>query len=95
LNPSTLESYKAFAKQRGFEPKTTQMPDGTTGCWLGDTDASTIMVWFHGGGYAYSASKEYMDFLETMVAKTNGTETKLAVFIVQYGLTSPLSEALG
>jgi hypothetical protein len=36
-----------------------------------------------------------MDFLETMVAKTNGTETKLAVFIVQYGLTSPLSEALG
>ncbi|KAI1413040.1 Alpha/Beta hydrolase protein [Hypoxylon sp. FL1857] len=86
LNPTTSEAYRAFAKQKRFKPDVIEVADGTLGFWMGNREAHTILVWFHGGGYAFAAGQEYMDFLHSLVMKVQSENSELAVFVIQYDL---------
>ncbi|KAI1130677.1 Alpha/Beta hydrolase protein [Nemania abortiva] len=81
LLPTTSENYTNYAKRKGFKPEMADIGDGTLGCWIGHQDADTILVWFHGGGFALMGTEEHMDFLHNLVIRTGN---KVAVFILQY-----------
>lgn len=59
--PSTTDSYKSFAKLKGFEPKISDIRDGVSGCWLGDRNARTILVWLHGLGLCHLSQRKVSD----------------------------------
>ncbi|KAI1380453.1 Alpha/Beta hydrolase protein [Hypoxylon crocopeplum] len=81
--PLTVEAYEASAKARGFKPEIVEIGDGTLGCWIGDNNAKTVLIWFHGGGYALPASPGHMDFLSDLVSKTG---SGLAALVLAYDL---------
>ncbi|KAI1443132.1 Alpha/Beta hydrolase protein [Annulohypoxylon stygium] len=85
-NPSTIEVYETFAKKQNFKPDTVELPDGSLGCWIGDKNADTVLVWFHGGGFAYMASMAHVDFLYEVVSKASRQSRSLAVFLLQHDI---------
>ncbi|KAI9867757.1 MAG: hypothetical protein M1830_005755, partial [Pleopsidium flavum] len=47
INPSTTETYEAFAKQKGFPPESITLEDGTKAHWLGKKTADKVIINFH------------------------------------------------
>ncbi|KAI1079800.1 Alpha/Beta hydrolase protein [Whalleya microplaca] len=86
INPSTVESYTAFVKKKGLGPNISKLPDGSLGCWIGDKAADLIVLWFHGGGFAYMAGQEYMKFLSSIVSEASAKNLSIAAFILQYSV---------
>ncbi|KAL2357321.1 Alpha/Beta hydrolase protein [Cryomyces antarcticus] len=56
MNPSTDENYLELAKNKGFQPDSVVLSDGSKGHWLGNKGAEKVIVYFHGGGYVLPAS---------------------------------------
>ncbi|KAI1393092.1 Alpha/Beta hydrolase protein [Hypoxylon trugodes] len=84
INPSTTEAYEAFAKGQGLKPDIATLPDGSLGCWIGDKNADTTLVWLHGGGFAFMASKAHVEFLFQLVSRASRHGLKMAIFLLQY-----------
>ncbi|KAI1207991.1 Alpha/Beta hydrolase protein [Annulohypoxylon truncatum] len=84
INPSTTEAYETVAKRKRFRSDIVKLPDGSLGCWVGDRNAETILVWFHGGGFAYMASTAHVEFLLDVVAQASKHGLSLAVFLLQH-----------
>ncbi|PQE12095.1 alpha beta hydrolase fold protein [Rutstroemia sp. NJR-2017a BVV2] len=89
INPSTSQAYESVCKQRGFKPEFEILSDGTTRAfWIGKKGAKSLVLNFHGGGYALAASPEMVEFMFRIVegAERNG-EGCLAVLFLEYDLT--------
>ncbi|KAI9835657.1 MAG: hypothetical protein M1837_003684 [Sclerophora amabilis] len=61
LEPSTTESYKGLAKEKGFEATCIELSDGTKGCWIGSPDAEKVILFFHGGGFIGEANRFHLE----------------------------------
>jgi hypothetical protein len=48
IAPPTDDSYLAFCKKAGVEPKSEVLEDGTRAHWIGDPKAEKVVVNFHG-----------------------------------------------
>ncbi|KAK3687384.1 Alpha/Beta hydrolase protein [Podospora appendiculata] len=89
LMPSTTEAYEKVAKTlgSGFKPAGVKLADGTLCCWVGDNNADTVIVWFHGGGYVFSASEASIEMISHLVSQTSKVrKTTVAAFIPEYNL---------
>ncbi|RMJ21022.1 hypothetical protein PHISP_08105 [Aspergillus sp. HF37] len=84
---STTASYEKYAKSRGITPRTVSWETGH-GHWIGDSDATKVLVWFHGGGYYAPASTAHFRFLEDVVHAVcqSGKEKGFAAFVPSYTL---------
>ena len=49
LNPSSEDTYEAFAQEKAFKPETVTFGDHHPKAhWLGDKDAEKLIIWFPG-----------------------------------------------
>ena len=48
IMPTDEEVYDSFAKARGFAPSVIPLPHGARVSWIGDKQASKILLYFHG-----------------------------------------------
>ncbi|KAK3324609.1 Alpha/Beta hydrolase protein [Cercophora scortea] len=89
LAPSTTEAYEQVAKAlgSGFKPAGVKLADGTLCCWVGDKSADTVIVWFHGGGYVFSASGESIEMISNLVSQASKVrKTTVAALVPEYDL---------
>ncbi|KAJ9625974.1 hypothetical protein H2204_010273 [Knufia peltigerae] len=83
--PSTRARYMDYTSQRGF-PEDEQSFGDFSVFWLGNRDAASLLVFFHGGGFMYPAQAEHLKILGDAydIAMTRGRDVSIA--IVDYGL---------
>ncbi|KAF2655212.1 alpha/beta-hydrolase [Lophiostoma macrostomum CBS 122681] len=82
FSASTDEAYRAFAKDKGLAPTSTNLIEDATAHWIGSPDAERILVIFHGGGFVYPATTRF-EFVYD-VQKEAGDDT--AGVVLSYSL---------
>ncbi|KAF2398591.1 alpha/beta-hydrolase [Trichodelitschia bisporula] len=85
LKPTT-EVYLASCRARNVPPSTLVLPRGAQAHWLGDPRAKTVLVWFHGGGYANAASPAHVKYLWSLVDALNTDGNSIAILLLAYTL---------
>lgn len=48
INKSTTQAYYDYLKPKKIAPESIDMPNGVQAHWLGDKNAATTVVYFHG-----------------------------------------------
>lgn len=48
LNPSFLQVYEKWCKEKGFQPNVVTLDSGVKAMWVGETTAKTIVIYYHG-----------------------------------------------
>ena len=46
--PPVDKLYADFAKEKGFQPETLVLSNGTKAYWINNKNAEKVVVWFHG-----------------------------------------------
>ncbi|KAG0154955.1 Steryl acetyl hydrolase 1 [Penicillium digitatum] len=87
LTLPTSAVYAAVMKKHGLQPETVTLPHNTEGHWIGNKDAKTVIIYYHGGGFALPAVPAHFDFWVEMLQSLNETGHDLAVFFLRYTLT--------
>ena len=84
-----MNTYSKWAKKHHVTEDIVDVPDtGIKGFWIGDkAKASTIMVFYHGGGFVIAGMEPHLDMLTRWVEWSNN---KMAVFCPCYTL-SPMA----
>ena len=91
LNKPTTETYNDLAKQSNFAPESITLPSGIQAHWLGDKNAKTTFVYFHGGGYVMPATIAHMQFLLALVNGLSSAGQSINCLLLAYTL-SPEAE---
>ncbi|KAI9812883.1 MAG: hypothetical protein M1827_004401 [Pycnora praestabilis] len=86
LSPTTEEQYLTLAKQKGFQPDTVRLQDGTKAHWVGNKGAEKVMVYCHGGGYALPATPAHLQFLWEIKTLLSDLGSDVAILILSYTL---------
>ncbi|KAJ5689829.1 hypothetical protein N7462_004221 [Penicillium macrosclerotiorum] len=84
--PRTNKVYDRYAKQTGLSAQTVDLGDGALGHWVGDRDATNVLIWFHGGGFALPASIAHFKFFSQLIQHCNRGGKRLAIFSLTYSL---------
>ncbi|KIX06702.1 uncharacterized protein Z518_04678 [Rhinocladiella mackenziei CBS 650.93] len=84
--PSTTEAYAAFVKSMSLPFKASTLEDGSTAYWLGHKAADTVLLFFHGGGYAMPATVAHFQLLSDLQGQATSQNSSLSVLILEYGL---------
>ncbi|KAI9646812.1 hypothetical protein NHQ30_004811 [Ciborinia camelliae] len=87
VNPNTDHSYETVCKQRGIEPSSETLEDGTQAHWIGKKGAKKLILNFHGGGYVLPASPEAVEFMFSLVDSAEQEGKSLAVLFLSYDLS--------
>ncbi len=48
ISPNTNIIYNQYARSRNFEPDTVALAHGAQGHWVGNKNATNVLIWFHG-----------------------------------------------
>ncbi|KAJ5924123.1 hypothetical protein N7466_008310 [Penicillium verhagenii] len=84
--PGSTKIYDRFAKKAGYEPHTVELSHGATGHWIGDPNATNVLIWYHGGGFCLPSNRGYINFYAQLVRHLEATGKSLAVFALTYTL---------
>ncbi|OJD10096.1 hypothetical protein AJ78_08755, partial [Emergomyces pasteurianus Ep9510] len=87
LNPPTNKTYELFAAKNGFTPQTVPLEHGAQGHWIGSKDAKSVLIYFHGGGFAASAGPAFFQFQYDILDQLKAAGKDIAVFFITYTLT--------
>ncbi|KAF2099130.1 alpha/beta-hydrolase [Rhizodiscina lignyota] len=72
LSPNTDQVYLKFCNDNKIKPKSETLDDGTKLHWIGDKEASSVLLYFHGGGYNGPLIHANLDFLSQHLDYLNG-----------------------
>ncbi|KAF5846461.1 hypothetical protein GGP41_003855 [Bipolaris sorokiniana] len=61
---STTTNYVKYTEQQKLAPDSITLPSGTQAHWLGKSNASKVLVYFHGGGYVLPAGPGHILWLD-------------------------------
>lgn len=86
ISPNTDKIYARYARSKKITPNSVDLGDGAQGHWIGNSQAKTVLIWYHGGGYCLPANIGYFKFLERVIQATNDAGGDLAVFALTYTL---------
>jgi len=93
LLPSTTATYIALCKKRAVEPNTinveTSHASSVQAHWMGASDADTVILYFHGGGYTQPMNDGIPIYLLRLLSDLNSQTTtgrSIAVLVVAYTL---------
>ncbi|OAA60824.1 lipase/thioesterase [Cordyceps fumosorosea ARSEF 2679] len=86
VSPNTDIIYKQYARSRKFEPETVALAHGAQGHWVGNKNATNVLIWFHGGGFCLPANIGYFKLFERVLKEVNATGGDLCIFAVTYTL---------
>lgn len=48
ISPNTDVIYNRYARARDFMPDTVALAHGAQGHWVGNKNATNVLIWFHG-----------------------------------------------
>ncbi|PWY77516.1 alpha/beta hydrolase fold protein [Aspergillus heteromorphus CBS 117.55] len=80
----TDEAYRQFMAAQGLPPDTVPLKHGAQGHWIGDKNAKTVVVYYHGGGFFLNAYPEHFRFVRHVVKRL---DNNIAFFFLSYTLT--------
>lgn len=46
--PGSVTVYNRFAKGVGYQPQSVELSHGASGHWIGDPNATNVLIWYHG-----------------------------------------------
>ncbi|KAL4986278.1 Alpha/Beta hydrolase protein [Aspergillus falconensis] len=84
--PASNLVYNRYIRSVRQKPLTVQLDHGAMGHWIGDPNAKSILVWYHGGGFALPANIGYFKFFASIVAECERNGQSLSVFALTYTL---------
>ncbi|TGO91358.1 hypothetical protein BPOR_0030g00180 [Botrytis porri] len=87
VTPNTDHAYETVCKQRGIEPLSETLEDGTQAHWVGKKGAKKIILNFHGGGFALPATPEAVEYMFRLVDGAEKEGKSLAVLFLSYDLS--------
>ncbi|PYH99657.1 alpha/beta hydrolase fold protein [Aspergillus ellipticus CBS 707.79] len=80
----TDETYRQFMTEQGLQPDTVPLKYGAKGHWIGNKNAKTVVVYYHGGGFFLNAYPHHFRYLGHIVKRLNND---VAFFFLSYSLT--------
>ncbi|KAJ6789374.1 hypothetical protein PWT90_00927 [Aphanocladium album] len=86
VSPNTDIVYNRYARARKLEPDTVALAHGGQGHWVGNKNATNVLIWFHGGGFCLPANIGYFKFFERVLKDVNATGGDLCIFAITYTL---------
>lgn len=91
LDATTTDKYLAFCSKHQMSPSTLQVKDEhdeVSAHWMGNPDAETIIVYFHGGGYVNEAMPSYFIYLQRLLRDINSDKAcrSVAALMIAYTL---------
>jgi acetyl esterase/lipase len=92
INPSTSARYVVYCKGNYITPHTiyidTDNDIKVAAHWLGSSDAETVVLYLHGGGYTQSANEGNFRYMDRLVRDLNSDKgcRSVAVLILAYTL---------
>ena len=88
LTPSFVDAYKSWCTKNQIQPDVVDIPNTSPdikGFWIGPkSTAKYTLVYYHGGGFAFSGTSGHLDLLFNIVKWSN---SNIAVFCVAYTLS--------
>ncbi|KAJ5742047.1 hypothetical protein N7533_011456 [Penicillium manginii] len=84
--PTSNKVYEQYARKARIQAQTVQLEHGALGHWIGDRDATNVMIWYHGGGFGLPANIGYFKFYAQLVQTLKTSNKSLAVFSLTYTL---------
>ncbi|PLB36748.1 lipase/thioesterase family protein [Aspergillus candidus] len=84
--PPTNKIYEQYARKAKQLANTVDLGDGALGHWIGKHDADTVLIWYHGGGFALPANMAYFKFFGTLVGDASRAGKSFSVFTLTYSL---------
>ncbi|CEJ61738.1 hypothetical protein PMG11_10260 [Penicillium brasilianum] len=84
--PPTNKIYEQYVKKIGVKPQSVDLGHGALGHWVGDRDATNVLIWFHGGGFGLPANMGYYKFYAHVIADLQRAGKSVAVFSLTYTL---------
>jgi acetyl esterase/lipase len=91
-NPSTTARYLAYCKAHAIIPNTIHVDVGdgnkVDAHWIGASDAETVILYLHGGGYTQPANEGNMRYLTRLITDLNSQKgcRSVAVLVLAYTL---------
>ncbi|MCJ1408856.1 hypothetical protein MMC19_002933 [Ptychographa xylographoides] len=87
IRGSTEANYIVWTKSHHVTSRTVTIPwQGTKAFWIGDPDATTTMLYFHGGGWGLPGSSGHFSFVSSLVSTAAASGKSLAVLVLQHDL---------
>ncbi|KAL2827660.1 lipase/thioesterase family protein [Aspergillus pseudoustus] len=84
ISPSTAEVYASLTDLDSKQ--SVSLGAGAIGHWIGPSEARSVLLWFHGGGFALPASHGHFAFLNGLREKARQSGTELSVLVLEYTL---------
>ncbi|KAK9384234.1 Alpha/Beta hydrolase protein [Lipomyces mesembrius] len=84
---STESNYIAWTRAQKIPVQSIQIPHlNTKAFWIGDDQADTVVLYFHGGGCAMPGSEAHFTLLSQIVSRATQLERSVAALVLQYDL---------
>ncbi|KAJ5611973.1 hypothetical protein N7510_005167 [Penicillium lagena] len=87
INLPTTDVYISVMHKGGHRPEIVSLAHDAEGFWLGNKDAKTVVVYYHGGGFAMAAVSAHFQFWLDLIHEVNNYGHDIAVFFLHYTLT--------
>ncbi|KAK7547066.1 Alpha/Beta hydrolase protein [Phyllosticta citricarpa] len=88
LVPGTDESYADYCRIFKCKQRFEILEDGTRAYWMGSKTARNVMLYLHGGGYAFPISNLHFKFLHYLIDDVNEKDTDaLSILVLHYDTT--------
>ncbi|KAJ5266512.1 hypothetical protein N7478_009320 [Penicillium angulare] len=84
--PGSVTVYNRLVKGTGYEASSVQLSHGASGHWIGDPNATNVLIWYHGGGWALASNRGYIKFYAKLVRDLEKSGKSVAVFALTYTL---------
>ncbi|KAJ5160753.1 uncharacterized protein N7482_007757 [Penicillium canariense] len=84
--PPSNKIYEQYVRKAGLRPESVELGYGALGHWIGDRDATNVLIWFHGGGFGLPANMGYFKFYAQLIHDLERAGKRVAVFSLTYTL---------
>ncbi|KAI1616525.1 Alpha/Beta hydrolase protein [Exophiala viscosa] len=86
VDPSFISAYKKWCSNHHIPTNIAIISQYTKGYWLGDPQADYVMVYFHGGGFAFGGNDGHLLFWDVIIERLASRNVSLGVLFVAYPL---------
>ncbi|KAK9235890.1 Alpha/Beta hydrolase protein [Lipomyces kononenkoae] len=84
---STESNYIVWARAQKTPVQSIQISHlNTKAFWIGDDQADTVVLYFHGGGFAMPGSVAHFTLLSQLISSATQVERSVAALVLQYDL---------
>lgn len=87
MNVATAKTYEQYMLKEGLKPETVELAHGASGLWIGDPTAKYVVVYYHGGGFNFTANANHFVFYHKLVKDLKASGHDVAVFLLAYSVT--------